>query len=162
MSGGRPDDAYREPRAARAAAEARPAGRPPSVDTEDAWPGQSWGLPEHGPGSVATAPRRLGQFLLDLLIGGAVASAFAFPAPPTLSLIVWAVLVTVPVALIGQTPAMVVTGLRVARVDGAERVGVWSLARTISLFFVVPAVIMDRHGRGLHDRVSRTVVLRSR
>ena len=86
------------------------------MDTEDAWPGQSWGLPETGPGSVASAPRRLGQFLLDLLIGGAVASAFAFPAPPTLSLVVWAVLVTVPVALIGQTPAMVITGMRVARI----------------------------------------------
>ncbi|MDL5156809.1 RDD family protein [Actinomycetospora termitidis] len=144
----------------------RPNGRPPSASVgapdDDGWPGRDLGLPESGPGSVASPPRRLGQFLLDLLVGGLVASAISFPAPTYLSLAVWAVLVTVPVALIGQTPAMVLTGLRVLRADGAARVGVWALARTVSLFFVVPAVIMDRDSRGLHDRVSRTVVVRTR
>lgn len=134
--------------------------RPPEPD--DGYPGRDLGLPESGPGSAASAPRRLGQFVLDLLIGGVVAGAIAFPAPATLSLVVWAVLVTVPVAVIGQTPAMVLTGMRVLRVDGADRVGPWALARTVSLFFVVPAAIMDRDGRGLHDRVSRTVVVRTR
>ena len=67
-----------------------------------------------------------------------------------------------PVAVLGQTPAMVLTGLRAVRVDGARHVGAWALARTFSLFFVVPALIMDRDGRGLHDRVSRTVVVRTR
>jgi len=57
---------------------------------------------------------------------------------------------------------MVLTGLRAVRVDGADRVGLWALARTVSLFFIVPALIMDRDGRGLHDRVSRTVVIRTR
>ena len=79
-----------------------------------------------------------------------------------MGLVVWAVLVTVPVAVIGQTPAMVLLGMRAVRVDGAERVGAWALARSVSLFFVVPAAIMDRNGRGLHDRVSRTVVIRTR
>ncbi|MEJ2870783.1 RDD family protein [Actinomycetospora sp. OC33-EN08] len=151
---------------------ARPNGRPASAsvgspnhegDTADGgWPGQDLGLPESGPGSVASPPRRLGQFLLDLLVGGLVASAISFPAPTYLSLAVWAVLVTVPVALLGQTPAMVLTGLRVLRADGADRVGAWALARTVSLFFVIPAVIIDRDARGLHDRVSRTVVVRTR
>jgi uncharacterized RDD family membrane protein YckC len=111
---------------------------------------------------VAAPLRRGGQFLLDLLVGGLVASAISFPAPTYLSLAVWAVLVTLPVAVIGQTPAMVLTGLRVVRVDGARRVGAWALARTVSLFFVVPALVMDRDARGLHDRVSRTVVVRTR
>jgi uncharacterized RDD family membrane protein YckC len=111
---------------------------------------------------VASPLLRGGQFLLDLLVGGLVASAISFPAPAYLSLAVWAVLVTLPVAVIGQTPAMVLTGLRVVRVDGAGHVGVWALARTVSLFFVVPALVMDRDARGLHDRVSRTVVVRTR
>jgi uncharacterized RDD family membrane protein YckC len=128
----------------------------------EGFPGRDLGLPEDGPGSAAAPLRRAGQFLLDLLIGGLVASAISFPAPAYLSLAVWAVLVTVPVAVIGQTPAMVVTGLRAVRVDGAPRVGAWALARTVSLFFVVPALLMDRDGRGLHDRVSRTVVIRTR
>lgn len=124
--------------------------------------GRDLGLPQDGPGAAASPVHRAGQFLLDLLIGGLVASAISFPAPTFLSLAVWAVLVTLPVAVIGQTPAMVLTGLRVARVDGAARVGAWALARTVSLFFVVPAFFMDRDGRGLQDRVSRTVVLRTR
>ena len=111
---------------------------------------------------MASPLLRGGQFLLDLLVGGLVASAIAFPAPTYLSLAVWAVLVTLPTAVLGQTPAMILTGLRAVRVDGADRVGLWALARTVSLFFVVPALIMDRDGRGLHDRVSRTVVVRTR
>jgi uncharacterized RDD family membrane protein YckC len=142
---------------------ARPGLRPGAAgpDTEG-YPGRDLGLPEDGPGSAAAPLPRTGQFLLDLLVGGLVASAISFPAPAYLSLAVWAVLVTLPVAVLGQTPAMVLTGLRAVRVDGAPRVGVWALARTASLFFLVPALIMDRDGRGLHDRVSRTVVVRTR
>jgi uncharacterized RDD family membrane protein YckC len=139
------------------------AGKTPGTgpDTEG-YPGRDFGLPETGPGSVASPLHRAGQFLLDLVVGGLVASAISFPASNYLSLAVWAVLVTVPVAIFGQTTAMVLTGLRVVRVDGAARVGGWALARTVSLFFIVPALIMDRDGRGLHDRVSRTVVVRIR
>jgi uncharacterized RDD family membrane protein YckC len=133
----------------------------PTPDAEG-YPGRDLGLPEDGPGSVAAPLPRAGQFLLDLLVGGLVASAMSFPAPAYLSLAVWAVLVTLPVAILGQTPAMVLTGLRAVRVDGARRVGGWALVRTVSLFFLVPALIMDRDGRGLHDRVSRTVVVRTR
>ena len=141
--------------------DARPNGPRTAPDAEE-YPGRDLGLPEEGPGSVAPPLPRGGQFLLDLLVGGVVASAISFPAPAYLSLAVWAVLVTVPVAVLGQTPAMVLTGLRAVRVDGADRVGLWALARTVSLFFIVPALIMDRDGRGLHDRVSRTVVIRTR
>ena len=137
----------------------RSAGTTPDAE---GYPGRDLGLPENGPGSVAAPLPRAGQFLLDLLVGGLVASAISFPAPAYLSLAVWAVLVTLPVAILGQTPAMVLTGLRAVRVDGAPRVGGWALARTLSLFFLVPALIMDRDGRGLHDRVSRTVVIRTR
>ena len=133
--------------------------RPP----EPVYPGQDFGLPETGPDSVATMPRRSGQFLLDLVIAGVVAAAFDFPTPTWLSLTVWAVLVAVPVAVIGRTPAMVLCGMRVARVDGVATVGLgWALARTVSLFFIVPGLVVDRDARGLQDRVSRTVVLRTR
>jgi uncharacterized RDD family membrane protein YckC len=141
----------------------RPGSRAGTAEPDDeGYPGRDLGLPEAGPGSVVAPLPRTGQFLLDLLVGGLVASAISFPAPAYLSLAVWAVLVTLPVALIGQTPAMVLTGMRAVRVDGAARVGVWALARTVSLFFLVPALVMDRDGRGLHDRVSRTVVVRTR
>jgi uncharacterized RDD family membrane protein YckC len=144
-------------------APSRPGARAGAPGTEDeGYPGRDLGLPADGPGSVAPPLPRAGPFLLDLLVGGLIASAISFPAPTYLSLAVWAVLVTLPVAILGQTPAMVLTGLRAVRVDGAPRVGVWALARTVSLFFLVPALVMDRDGRGLHDRVSRTVVIRTR
>ena len=153
-----PDAPPNEPRTP-----SRPGSRPGVAGPDDeGYPGRDLGLPDEGPGSVAAPLPRAGQFLLDLLVGGLIASAISFPAPAYLSLAVWAVLVTLPVAVLGQTPAMVLTGLRAVRVDGAPRVGGWALARTFSLFFIVPALVMDRDGRGLHDRVSRTVVVRTR
>jgi len=146
--------------------DARPAAGPAAgagAEAEDGYPGQDFGLPVAGPDSVATLPLRGGQFLLDLVIAGVVAALVAFPAPPYLSLAVWAALVWLPVAVVGRTPAMALMGMRVARVDGAASIGpFWALARTVSLFFIVPAFIVDRDARGLQDRVSRTIVLRSR
>lgn len=147
----------------RGAAAPRPPAAPPAGDVEEGYPGDTWGLPESGPDSVAVLPLRGAQFALDLLIAGAVGALFAFPVPPSLSLGVWLVLVYLPVAVVGRTPGMALLGMRVARVDGAPTVGLgWAAARTVSLFFVVPAFVVDRDTRGLHDRISRTVVLRTR
>jgi hypothetical protein len=147
----------------------RPAS-PPSRSGEapdaDGYPGERLGLPETGPGSVATLLRRGGQFLLDSLLAGVVALIFTYPAPPqNWSLLTWAILMVVPVAVIGATPAMALLGMRVVRLDRPESAGVgllWTLVRTASVFFIVPALIMDRDSRGIHDRASRTVVIRTR
>lgn len=142
----------------------------------DTHPGERFGLPETGPGSVATLARRGGQFALDALLAGLVAALFTYPVPPqNWSLLAWAILMVVPVALIGTTPGMVLLGMRVVRLDrmgasgatgnGPETAGVgllWTLVRTASVFFVVPALIIDRDSRGIQDRVSRTVVIRTR
>ena len=132
----------------------------------DDYPGERFGLPESGPGSVATLPRRGLQFLIDALAAGLVAALFTYPDPPqNWSLLAWAVLMVVPVAVIGQTPAMAPLGLRVVRLDRPESAGVgllWTLVRTASVFFVIPALIVDRDSRGVHDRASRTVVVRTR
>ena len=129
-------------------------------------PGERFGLPAYGPGSVATLPRRAAQFLLDAVLAGLLAWVFTFPDPPQdWSLLTWAVLMVVPVAVVGATPAMVLLGLRVVRLDRPDSPGVgllWTLVRTASLFFVVPALIVDRDSRGVQDRVSRTVVVSSR
>jgi hypothetical protein len=60
---------------------------------------------------------------------------------------------------------MVLLGLRVVRLDRPEKAGVgllWTLVRTLSVFFVIPALIVDRDSRGVQDRASRTVVVRTR
>lgn len=136
----------------------------PAPREEQRHPGERFDLPESGPDSVATLPLRGGQFLLDIALASVVTALLVHPATsPWPSLAIWALLIWPSVAVVGRTPAMAVLGLRVARVDGAPRVGpFWALVRTVSLFFLVPAFLVDRDARGLQDRVSRTVVLRTR
>lgn len=133
---------------------------------EAGYPGDDLGLPETGPGSVATLARRAAQFLLDAVLAGLVAALFTYPVPPqNWSLLSWALLVVVPLATIGMTPAMAMLGLRAVRLDRPDAVGVgplWALVRTASVFFVIPALVVDRDVRGIHDRASRTIVLRTR
>ncbi|MEJ2889078.1 RDD family protein [Actinomycetospora aeridis] len=139
---------------------------PPPEITEEGYPGERFGLPEDGPGSVATLGRRGAQFLLDAVLAGVLAGLFTYPAlPQNWSLLTWAILMIVPVAVVGATPAMVLLGLRIVRLDRPERPGVgllWTVVRTASLFFVIPALIVDRDSRGIQDRVSRTVVVKVR
>ena len=144
---------------------ARPDARQPAAPTEEqGHPGEHFGLPESGPDSVATLPLRGGQFLLDIAIASVITAILTYPATsPWPSLAIWGVLLWPSVALVGRTPAMALLGLRVARVDGVPLVGPFSaLVRTVSLFFLVPAFLVDRDARGLHDRISRTIVLRTR
>ena len=63
-----------------------------------------------------------------------------------------------PAASAGQR----VRGLRVVRLDGRP-VGLLRAAlRTAAALLLVPALIWDRDGRGLHDKAAGTVVVRAR
>jgi uncharacterized RDD family membrane protein YckC len=64
--------------------------------------------------------------------------------------------------LVGQTPGMRLAKLRVVRVDRTASVGVWrSAVRTIGVILLIPALIRDREGRSLHDRLTQTAVVRT-
>ena len=141
-------------------------------ETRQRWPGEDLGLPESGVGAVATGPRRFGALLLDLVAAFLVTSFFVRPefSDPavmrefnTFSLGVWAVITVIPVALFGFTPGMGACGIRVGRLDGASFVGVWrALVRCVLTFFIVPAAVRNPAGRGWHDRLTGTVVVRLR
>lgn len=130
---------------------------------EDGYPGERLGLPEHGPESVAGLGRRALAFLVDLLLSALLAWGFTAPAVPgNWSLLAWALLTVIPTSAFGMTPGMTLMGLRVARLGGAKCVGVpRALLRTALLFFILPAVINDADGRGIHDRLVGTVVVRT-
>jgi uncharacterized RDD family membrane protein YckC len=66
------------------------------------------------------------------------------------------------VGLIGSTPGHAIVGVRVARVDGRALVGLWAIPRAALTFVLIPTVIVDADGRGLHDRLCRTIVILSR
>ena len=112
---------------------------------------------------MAPAGPRLGAFLVDVVLSGLVAALFTAPdLPRNRSLLVFAVLYFGFTVLVGQTPGMRLLKLRVVRLDRKAPVGVWRAAvRTLGVILLVPALLRDREGRALHDRLTRTAVIRT-
>ncbi|GAA5118594.1 RDD family protein [Haloechinothrix salitolerans] len=152
-----------------------------SSETPPRWPGEKLGLPETGPGSVAGGGRRLIALLVDWLFAALVASLF-IPMPAAVvaaggdpvssgealqyqvaALVAWFVLTVPAAAFFGFTPGMGLIGIRVARLDGATMVGVWrAVVRWVLTVLLIPAAVRNIDGRGWHDRVTGTVVVRMR
>ncbi|KAF4408066.1 RDD family protein [Streptomyces lycii] len=126
--------------------------------------GQRLGLPEAGPGSVAGVGRRLGALFADwalcVLIAYGLLSGGDLRATNNWALAVFALLSVLTVGTVGSTPGKRVLGLRVVSADGERLTFVRALARTVLLVLVVPAIVWDRDGRGLHDRLTGAVQVR--
>ncbi len=61
---------------------------------------------------------------------------------------------------VGRTLGMYLFGIRIIRVDRDDAVNPWrAVLRTALLMLLVPAVIFDKDGRGLHDRYTDTAVV---
>lgn len=65
------------------------------------------------------------------------------------------------VSVAGATLGKQLFGIRVVRVDGGRLAWHWVLARTVLLGFLIPAIIWDRDGRGLHDRAAGALTIRT-
>jgi uncharacterized RDD family membrane protein YckC len=140
------------------------------LSAPQAYRGARLGLPEHGPGSLATTGQRLGAFLVDAIASGLVAALFVQFAhgrgavghlPGSWSLIPFALDYIVGTLVAGRTLGMYLFGLRLVRVDRVAAVDPGrAVVRTALLFMLLPAVIWDRDGRGLHDRLTDTAVVR--
>lgn len=144
------------------------AALPQGVDgTEQHYRGERLGLPEDGRGSVAGTGRRVLAIAVDWLLAALVASLFLSSAVSTSTglwrLATWAAISVVAVAIFSTTPGQLVVGIGVARVDAEVPVGVVrAVARVALIALVVPVVVWDVDGRGLQDRLTQTVVIRSR
>ncbi|NNG37513.1 RDD family protein [Nakamurella aerolata] len=126
-------------------------------------------LPASGVGSAASIGSRVLAFVIDIALSAGVAALFTLPdAPKNWSLLVWAVMTVLSVGLFGFTPGQWLMGIRVAVVGAASDdrraglVGWWAVPRTALTFLLIPVLLMDANGRGLHDRLCRTVVVRAR
>jgi uncharacterized RDD family membrane protein YckC len=119
-------------------------------------------LPESGPGSLASAASRLGGFLVDIVGSALIAGLFTAPElPRNRSLLVFAVAYFTFTLLVQQTPGMRLFKLRVVRTDVPAPIGPWRAAvRTLGVVLLVPAVLRGADGRALHDRLTRTAVVR--
>lgn len=139
-------------------------------DAPQAYRGERLGLPHSGRGSLTTTGPRLAAFVVDAIASGLVAALFvphrggvANSLPGSWSLIPLAVDYVLGTLISGRTIGMYLLGLRLIRVDRpTEAVGPGRiLVRTLLLFLLVPALVFDRDGRGLHDRLSETAVVRA-
>lgn len=149
--------------------------RYPAGVTYTAYPGADLGLPENGPGSMATFPRRLVAIFIDWMACTFIALAI-LRVPwgglaGTESLLPLGLFALENLLLVGTggfTLGHGFIGLRVHRLEALQAGqpsmpgGPAALIRTVLLCLVIPAFIVDRHGRGLHDRAAGTVILRSR
>lgn len=138
--------------------------------TPDGWRGRRLGLPPEGPGALATTGSRVAAFVVDLLaawlIGGLVLAFLPDTTPEQGSVVrsaAFALEVLVLTTLTGQSLGMRLIGIRVVHLADREGApGFLQVAiRTALLVLVLPALVFDRDGRGLHDKAAGTAVVRT-
>ena len=133
-------------------------------------------MPRDGEGSMAALGTRIAALVVDWAFAYAfVGIIVAFGGPAALGgetfaavtswavPVAWAVAGVVCVWLFAQTPGQALLGIGTARVDADERVGfIRSLVRVIFIFFLIPPLVQDEDGRGMHDRATGTALIRTR
>jgi len=143
--------------------------------------GRRLGLPLEGPGSQASLGRRVAALAVDWVACLAISAAF-FPATTsglwlsrgssTATLAIFAAENLLFVGSIGFSLGHRLLGMRVRRLlvareggaaepDDGRAPGFGRAAiRTAMLCLVIPAVVWDSDGRGLHDRLAGTAIVR--
>lgn len=104
--------------------------------------------------------RRVLALLVDWLLALVVSRTLLDSLSSFGPLVVFAVVQVLLVGTIGFGVGHRAFGLVVRRPDGSPAGPVAALVRTLLLALVVPAVITDEDGRGVHDRAAGTVVVR--
>ncbi|MEU0578935.1 RDD family protein [Streptomyces griseoincarnatus] len=126
--------------------------------------GEQLGLPEQGPGSIARPGRRIGALAVDwglcLLIAYGLFTDGYDARTGNWALLVFLVLSMLTVGTVGFTPGKRLFGLRVVAADSGRVQPLRGLLRSVLLCLAIPALVWDRDGRGLHDRLARTVEVR--
>jgi hypothetical protein len=131
---------------------------PSATGKAAAYPGQRFGLPERGSGSVASMPRRVLALTIDWLLSMLI--AYWLTHSQFWTIVVFAIETYVLTATTGFTVGKRLLGIRVIRTNGGLVGFRWSLVRTAILLTVIPPLLTDRDLRGLHDRAADTIVVR--
>lgn len=146
--------------------------------------GSRLGLPAEGTGSLAPVIRRLLAVTVDWLACLLISTGF-FGGDPMATLAVFAGENVLLVGTIGHTLGHRLLGIHVRRASVLTRAATAGVAldggfvpdggsmpdggsvglaraalRTLLLCLLIPAVVWDRDGRGLHDRAAATAVVR--
>jgi uncharacterized RDD family membrane protein YckC len=112
--------------------------------------------PDAGPGGAAPASlkRRFGALLIDWLLCLSAAGVFGRISDPLVPSLVLIGEYAFFVGLFGQTPGMRLAKIACLSVPDGRPIGLGrALVRGFLLAILVPALLMDRDQRGLHDRL---------
>ena len=129
-------------------------------------------MPRSGPGSIGRFGRRLAGVTIDwalslLIARGLFGVPLPFSDPPATQaqsfvvLGVFAVMHLLLVGTLGMTIGHRLVGLRVVNLGGGPVRPLQAIVRTVLLCLALPALIWDRDGRGLHDKLPNTVIIRT-
>jgi uncharacterized RDD family membrane protein YckC len=117
------------------------------------------------PGEVAGLGRRLVALGIDWLVSIGISLllfrnvAYGSQESSVAILLIFAAEVILLTWLTGSSFGQRIMGVQVIRLDGT-RLGLPRVAlRTLLVCLVIPAVVMDSYGRGLHDRAVGSVVV---
>lgn len=126
--------------------------------------GQQLGLPQEGPGAIAPLGRRFGAVVVDwalcMLIAYGLFAQGNQQAMGNWALGIFFVLSVLTVGTVGFTPGKRLFGLRLVAENGGRLGAGHALLRSLLLCLAIPALIWDRDGRGLHDRLARAIQVR--
>lgn len=135
------------------------------VDATD-YPGARLGLPEQGPGSVASWGRRILALCIDWVLSLLAASALAGRAlwagastGQWAPLAVFAVEVWVLTTLLAGSAGQLVCRVTVRRTSGRPLDVLRALIRTLLICAVIPPIIYNRDRQGLHDMAVDSITL---
>lgn len=132
---------------------------------EQLYAGQRLGLPESGPGSVASWGRRVAALFVDWIASSLVATAIAnvlsvsADTARLLPLLVFLIEASLFTGLAGGSFGQLAVRVRVARLDGRPVTVLAAMVRTLLICLVIPPVVFNRDGRGLHDLAVGTIAL---
>jgi uncharacterized RDD family membrane protein YckC len=109
----------------------------------------------------ASIGRRFGALLIDWILCVLIAGAFSDTRrSPWLAPSILVLEYTFFVGFFTQTPGMWLTRIRcVSYPDGNVIGAVRALLRGLLLALLIPALIMDTLGRGLHDKAARSIMV---
>ena len=91
-----------------------------------------------------------------------VAAQLLTKNPAFSALVLFAVVTVLSITIAGRTVGHAAAGLRVALLYGRRAGFGAAVIRTVLLCLLIPPVVYNFDGRGLHDRAAGTVVLRTR
>lgn len=126
---------------------------------EGTYAGQRLGLPETGPGSVASLIRRVGSLCIDWVLC-ALIGAWLFPDFMFAPHIIFVVESLVLQSLLGYTVGQRICGVRIIDRHGRRPNPLRILLRVFLQLLIIPGLLYNPDNRGLHDLAADTAVVR--